>query len=139
MRELDDSIEVMRTIPDEVSVYSVLPEDMTEGTAFHYSLLFPNLEEEMYYLLEMSHRQNADPDAVIALCREIVLERNKEVLAKFESKEQSEEIDINEFYQGTNISLQPVCDEETKRYDELLDAVLPETAHHTTPTNEHDG
>lgn len=111
-------LEATNPIDDEVCLYDVLSQSATEGTAYHYyEMVGDGLFEEMYYLLELSHRQNANPEQVIALCREIVQERNKEILRKFDEKtDNSETINIDELsYKNTNLSLEPVCIEEAKQ------------------------
>lgn len=103
-------------IPDEVSLFDVLPSTATEGTAYHYLQMFGDgMFEEMYYILECMHRQNADPEKVIEACREIVQERNSQILKKFEAPDNSEYLNIvDEFYSSTALLDEQVCHDETK-------------------------
>ena len=75
--------EVISVRPDEILLFDVLPENYTSGTSYDYYRQFPGLNEEIYYLLECATRQNADPDAIVKACKEVVEERNKQLIEKF--------------------------------------------------------
>ena len=83
---------------DEVNLYDCLPHSITFGTSYDYYCKFPMFDEEMFYLLECSTLNNAEPDEVIQRCREIASMRNKYILDNFEksSNPYEMEIDISE-------------------------------------------
>lgn len=76
-------METISSREDEVLLFDVLPESCTGGTSYDYYLHFPNFDEEFYYLLECATLQNADPEAIIKICREVQQERNQKLLDKF--------------------------------------------------------
>ena len=76
-------METISSREDEVLLFDVLPETHTGGTSYDYYRQFPNFDEELYYLLECATRQNADPEAIINVCREVQQERNQKLLDKF--------------------------------------------------------
>lgn len=85
---------------DEVSLFDCLPQQVTEGTAYDFYTKFPWFDEEIYYLLELSTRENADPKEVVSQCNNIVDERNQQLLESFCGKqifecELSLETDLN--------------------------------------------
>jgi hypothetical protein len=69
---------------DEVNLYDCLPHSITFGTSYDYYCKYPMFDEWMYYLLECSTLNNADPDEVIERCREIASMRNKLLMDNFE-------------------------------------------------------
>lgn len=82
---------------DEVALFKVLPDSETSGTAYDYYLKFNGFDEELYYILELATRQNADPDTIIELCREVVDTRQKQMLDNFYNK-----LDPNEMLLDTD-------------------------------------
>jgi hypothetical protein len=96
-------IEVERRIPpmeeihsreDQVLIFDILPSLYTDGTSYDYLRKFPMFDEEFYYLMECATRQNADPEDVIKLCREVQQERNRQLLDNFEKKTNPNELMI---------------------------------------------
>lgn len=104
---------------DEVSLYDCLPLDVTSGTAFDYYTNFPWFDEEVYYLLEVATRENADKDEVVKQCAELADERNRQLLDSFGGKEIFEcelslESDLN-YDECPDIFKLSVCNEDTER------------------------
>lgn len=97
-------METISVRDDEVELYKVLPETETSGTAYDYYLKFGGFDEELYYILECCTRQNADPDKLVELCRDIVDTRQKSMLDQFYNKLEPNEItvDLEDILYNTN-------------------------------------
>lgn len=72
--------------------FSVLPEPLTQGTAYHYSTLFPGMFEELYYLLQCATKQDIPKKVAVKVCREVLDERNNSLLKDFVSTRKPNEI-----------------------------------------------
>ena len=91
--------EVVFERPEGVSLFDVLPADLTSGTSFDYFQKYPGLDEEVYYLLECSTLNNADQDELVRRCQELVDQRNGALLERWNSKRSNpyeQEISIEE-------------------------------------------
>ena len=77
--------EILSETEGEVSLFDLLPETITSGTAFDYYANYPFFFEEVYYLLECASRENREPGSLVKLCQTIVKERNELLTEKFES------------------------------------------------------
>lgn len=114
---------------DEVMLFDIIPKEDTAGTAYDYARQFPGLHEELYYLLECATRQNADPEKVVQACREVVEERNQELLNSFEGAppgEANETLDIDQFLyeQNPNISQLKILECKPERDSEQQPDIL---------------
>lgn len=103
---------------DEVSLFNVLPSELTDGTAYHYYQEFPFFDEEVYYLLQNATRNDAPTDACVEMCKEIVDSRNKTILENFGGAEINECEVILDYNADPNLPEQLLCDEETKCNEE---------------------
>ena len=88
-------VETIAERDDEIMLFDVLPENYTRGTSYDYYRNFPNLNEEMFYILECATLQNADPEAVLKACKEVLQERNELLLERFNSAREPGEIEID--------------------------------------------
>lgn len=71
---------------DEILLFDALPGSITDGTSYDYYTKYPMFDEEQYYILECATRNNADPDRLVAMCRDIQQERNRMLIEMFENK-----------------------------------------------------
>lgn len=103
------------TTPTEVSVYDILPQELTTGTAYDYFVkLGGGLEEEIYYLLQVAHRKDAVTSEIVEACKRIVDERNELLLSSFRGT------DPAKFFE-CNVSLDnELCYEPTGLFEQLL-------------------
>ena len=76
-------VEVITERDDQVLLFDVLPELYTGGTSYDYYRHYPGFPEELYYMLECITLENADPEAILKACKEVMMERNELLLQKF--------------------------------------------------------
>lgn len=88
-------METIDSRDDEVLVFDVLPHAYTDGTSYDYYRNYPRMDEELYYLLECATLNNADPEEIIKICKEVQQERNKILLDRFENKLNPNEVEID--------------------------------------------
>ena len=122
---VEELFEVGPSRPSEVLLFDVIPEEDTAGTAYDYARQFPGMPEELYYLLECATRENADPDKVVQACREVLDERNEELLNSF--GEPNETLNIEEilnYEQNSDFSKFQICLDEAQRDDEQQPDIL---------------
>lgn len=82
--------------PTEMSLFEVLSHDDTDGTAYDYSLKFPNtFFEEVYYILECATRQNAEPAQIVSMCQDIIEERNAKLIKMVDNESKGVEIECD--------------------------------------------
>lgn len=113
-KPITDTFSVVSERVEEVDLYKLLPHSETFGTSYYYLQEYPNMFTEFYFLLECATLNNADPEAVVKMCQEIVEKRNSELLDNFGKG--CSEIDIDKIsYECTNLSIQPICDDEDER------------------------
>jgi hypothetical protein len=122
LRLADANLRIENERADEVNLFYCLPEDVTSGTAYDYYAQFPGFDEEVYYLLEVTTRENADANEVVSQCANIVEERNKQMLDSFGGKEIFEcelslETDLN-YDECPNLLKLSVCNENIERDSE---------------------
>ena len=85
----------METIQEtecEVKLFDCLPAQDTQGTAYDYFTKYPLFDEEVYYLLEVATRENANPEEVVKVSQETVDQRNNALVYNFENKLQLGEV-----------------------------------------------
>lgn len=102
--------EVISERDDEVLIFDVLPDHHTAGTSYDYYRQFPNMDEELYYMLECATRQNSDPEEIIRMCKEVQAQRNEMLLQRFDNTRTDPdeiEIDFNDLDYGINDDSRP--------------------------------
>lgn len=113
--ELPPEVKLLHEHNDEVSLFNVLPKSETDGTAFDYYLKFPFFDEEIYYVLQCTTKEDSDPARVVSICKDIVDSRNKELLRNFGKPNDTLILDDYEFPHGSGISELSICDTEAER------------------------
>ena len=79
-------METISESPCEIDLFNCLPAQGTAGTAYDDFTKFGGFCEEIYYLLEVSTRENADPDEVVKVSQDTVDQRNQALIYNFENK-----------------------------------------------------
>ena len=120
-----EDLEILKESVCEVDAYTILPKDVTDGTAMHYCKEFPNLPEEMYYLLQCATKHDLPEKTVIETCQEILDERNEQLLNSLEGRTNPTEFLLDETiledYNGDDapaILKQRPSDDESKQHSE---------------------
>ena len=88
-------VDVISEVQEDVLIYNLLPSQDTDGTTYDYFVKFPNMNEEVYYMLECVTLQNIDESKLVEVCQSVVDQRNEKLLYNFNNSRKPNELDIN--------------------------------------------
>lgn len=99
---------------DNILIFDILSDQHTAGTSYDYYKHFPNFDEEMFYVLECATRQNADPEEIIKVCKEVKAQRDEMLLQRFNNSRAPDEleIDLSDLDYGINDDTRPVVSQQ---------------------------